>query len=125
MGLEKFNIAEDNKGGRKPKNKREDPKRSAEGEPYVGDHGEDFWRKIWHKFVEGTEATDSEMADMAEYTHSLPQTVKQNLHQYDIADYPEVIADLPGKSRTFSTTSTSSSGDEEESGLASVINAAK
>lgn len=121
MGLDKFNIAPDNKGGRKPKEKRDEEEfRGVEGEPYIKDHGEDYWRKVWHKFVEGTEAGDQEMAKMARYTSCLPITVKQNLHEYDIAEYPDAMPDLSGGGR-FS----SSSALDDDSGLAAVINDAK
>lgn len=125
MGLENFNIAPDNKGGRKPKEERdENPYRNVEGEPYTMEHGKDYWKRVWHRFVEGTEADDDEMAMMAHFTHCLPNTVKQNLHEHDIAEYPDSIADLPGKKSRFSTGGSGSTVDEDST-FASIIDAAK
>lgn len=153
MGLDQFNVAPDNKGGRKPE--REDDKFSPRGDsssPYVSeeDNGEDWWRQkaqeaLGHNMP--TQGSISELEehimDISDYIHATPILVWKKLDHHDITEvnweeyrdhYPEHTlddrvpgygGDVLGGSSSLFRSDQGRSGLSEDSGLAAAIDNAK
>lgn len=123
MGLDQFNVAPDNNGGR-PEGSKEDrgysTRETDHGDPMTMDHGEDYLNDIMDRFVEGDKPTDEEMKKITDYTHLLPRSVKVELDKHGIVDYPEIRWD--GKKKSSTPFFGSSSEEEEKGGIFSIVN---
>lgn len=150
MGLEEFDIAPDNKGGRKPK-EEEDGKRAlrdGEGRSYVQDQsrGEDWWLEVMQsslnrQSIEGEtiEEMENDISVLADYIHTNPLLVWKKLDEHGFIDmdweeyrdyYSERLMDarVPGGPEVIgekTSTSFSSNSLDDDSGLAAVIKDAK
>lgn len=150
MGLDNFNIAPDNKGGRKPKEEKDGKRalRSGEGRSYVRDQsrGEEWWLEVLsgalgRESINGDTIEDMEndISVLADYIHTNPLLVWKKLDEHGFIDmdwdeYREYYTDrlmdarVPGGPEvTGGGTSTTfgSNSLDEDSGLAAVINDAK
>lgn len=118
MGLDNFDIAPDNKGGRKKKEESEESDYKGEyweGDAFHTEHRlppEDYWRTMFDRHVEGDEPTGSELKEICKDTCLLPRTVKSKLVKYNICEFPEFVEEEEQK-------------EDESSGLASLVNNAK
>jgi len=124
MGLDSFNVAEDNKGGR-PEGSTEKrnfaPQVAEYGEPMTIDHGEEYLQKLMDKFVEGDKPTDEEMGKMCDYAHLLPRSMRSELKKHDVVDYPDVQIGVVSKEHSQDQGSLTEE-KEEKGGLFAVIN---
>lgn len=125
MGLQNFNITPDDKGGRPSKSENSKRKARNPGEAYCAHkHGEDYWKRVYLKFVDGKEVSDEEMATMCEYTQSLPHIIKKQLQDHGIHDFG--LEEWTGsKASSTSTSSSTSSSSSSNSGFGAIIENAK
>lgn len=125
MGLQNFNITPEDKGGRPSKSER--GKRTARnpGEAYCAHkHGEDYWKRVYMKFVDGGEVGNEEMKDICEYAQTLPHTAKRQLQDHGIHDFG--LEEWTGsKASSTSSTTKSSSSSSSNSGFGAIIENAK
>lgn len=87
MGLENFNVAPDNKGGRPSKEETEkETEKSEDGAFYVGHKlsPEEYWNQLYDDYVEGEEPDSEEITEMAREAVVLPRTVKSQLAEHGI-----------------------------------------
>lgn len=150
MGIESFNIAPDNKGGRPKKEEQETVGKSRSyGDaytPYKAD--EDWWREKINESVDGSEInTDDfdqfvqDMMQLADHVHTSTIEVEKLLDEAGVVDIdwswvreeaPDEWKDMrwprEARHKTFSPdidTSTEEEDEEPAGGLASIVNEAK
>lgn len=149
MGIQDFNVAPDNKGGRPPKSEqeKEEEKGIVKGRPYVDSEAdEEWWEEVLdHVVGEGSVPGDSieskskHITDISDYTHLQPPEVWKQLEEHEMVDvdwdeYKEVYGTsgtdsrIPGVGSEPGSGSFSSGSSESETtatGLKSIIDAAK
>lgn len=115
MGLDSFNVAEDNKGGRKPTQESEDFERTRiEDAHTLHKCSEEYWEEQLEKHSGGDKPSPEEMRAICEAAHVSDRTVKSKLDEYGIYDYdvsPDVTEESGG----------SSDGRKEDSALFNVV----
>lgn len=132
MGLENFNIAPDNKGGRKPGSGEEQPEPDVIQSAYTMEKDtEQWWQEVADTHVSGDHPTRAEMVRICQDLHILPRTAKQMFTIHGIFDYEEFVEDETGNTKDKGSilgrlSSGGSSADEDEgskpsSGLQSLI----
>lgn len=100
MGLENFNIAADNKGGRKPGSGEEKPDPTIIETAYTRKKdSEDWWQQVWDDYVSYDEPTRGEMMRICNDLHVLPRTVKQKFTEYGLFEYEEFMRENTGKTK--------------------------
>jgi len=122
MGLNSFNVAPDNQGGR-PEGSKEDrgysSRESDTGHAMTIEHGEEYLKGLLEKFVEGDRPTSEEMGKMSHYSHLLPRSLKVEFHQHGILDYPDALWTKPDT--TTSPDTSGSDDDENKGGIFSIV----
>lgn len=138
MGLDAFNVAPDNKGGRKKKEETDDQGFSEERDPgYEHDaltiekDTEEYWQDLFDRFVTGEEPNNEELVQLVAWTQTNPRTVKTKMYEYDIwtaEDIDDIMWEPPTKAEAIlgklgSGSSGSSDDDDNEpsSGLSSFM----
>lgn len=136
MGLDEFNIAPDNTGGRPEKDEQEEeevadrPGPGYEVDPLTRENdSEEFFQDLWDEFVSGDEPTSEEIGNMAARASILTITLKLKMAEYGIWEADDLNEIRWGGSKKRSSSSSSgelfsegSDSDEESSGLASLVN---
>lgn len=126
MGLEKFKVAPDNKGGRKSGSTVENPEiQTIESAYTLEKDSEEWWEELYMKITGLGEPTRDDIKEMAERTHLLSRTVKQKLTEHGVYEYDEYVNEkekLLGKFTTSSSTDEDNEGDKSESPLAKLAN---
>lgn len=126
MGLEEFNVAPDNKGGRPEKTEEEQNGREAIGLTMEKYNSQEYWKSLLQQSWNGSEITVEAMSEMTEETVLLPHTVISKLMEHEIVDQSELGEYLDMYRRKQSTGSSTSSTERSDSGgLSSIIDAAK
>ena len=148
MGLGNFNVAPDNKGGRKKgsRNGASDASKDRDGfgtRPvnleYETDaitqkkDTEDYWDTVFQKFCPLGDPTNEQIEKMAQYTQMRPDALRLKLAEWGVWE-PDNLEELqfdpdPSVSSLLSGSSSSSSSEtsteESSSGLSSLIDNAK
>lgn len=128
MGLDSFNIAPDNTGGRPKGNDDSD---SSEPQRHETAHtldkeGKEYWEEVWSIFVSGDEPEDGDMRRICQYTQLLPHTVKQRLTEHDLYEFTqEERRERDEPDMNIEQSSNSSDDESRSSGLSSLIDDAK
>lgn len=125
MGLESFNVAPDNKGGRPSKEEEEESNtRRVDSAHTMDDDTEEYWSEMFNKHVAGSEPSAEELMKIASDTHLLSRTVKMKLTEFGVYEYDQFVGMDPTDGKVDdSPFGGSSSGSG--SGLASIVNNAK
>lgn len=96
MGLQDFNVAPDNKGGRKKKEKSdEDNGRDTHGNPADLSWDREQWLSVYNKYCPGGHMTPEAMGEICHHTHYLESSVKFFLTDYEIHEFEEVKQQYP------------------------------
>jgi hypothetical protein len=137
MGLEEFDIAPDNKGGRKKKSEQED---EVQREPIGLSSGEynseEYWKSLLEEYWNGEKLTFDAMQSMCHDTHMLPTTICDKFIEFDLlsrrelGEYEDDYTHTPtGTQSVFSSFGAGDDSDDEDyddsGGLSNIINAAK
>lgn len=147
MGLEDFNIAPDNKGGRKKKEEKQDnsPRtRMVDGEAFtMEDDTKEWWQEQLRAEVveQSGDNIEEKIPTLAGYVFMNPVSVRIKLEEHEIheTDWDQYVEDHPvyeedqrildhlGEVDNSSSSSTDflSSEESEDSGLASLVKDAK
>lgn len=126
MGLEAFDIAEDNKGGRKPKEEDEEEDyggRKLHGNAYYEGEGiepEEYWEDIYQRHVSDDKPTKDEIQSIAHESILLPRTVKEKLTEFELYEYEEFV-----ESNVEDSPTNLDVDNEAESGLKGLVSNAK
>lgn len=135
MGLDNFNVAPDNKGGRKKEEEKEKKSReSPHEEPYTRGHGEEYWEDLWNQYNTDDRTLNEVIAKIGEHSALLGRTVVNKLQDDDVVDFHELdtenefileYLDTRERKTKSSSSSTTFSSDDSGSGLAGLVNNAK
>lgn len=93
MGLDAFNIAPDNKGGRKKKEEKDripQPSARVENALILERDNEDYWRELVVKHSDGNKPEGQSMAAICNEAQVMPRTVRWKLHEHGIFEYEHV-----------------------------------
>ena len=91
MGLDQFNISEDNKGGRKPSQESEEFETvTVEDAHTLVKCSEDYWNKLIKRECGVGKPEGEDITALCRATHLRPMSVKEKLQEYELYDYPEV-----------------------------------
>lgn len=128
MGLDSFDIAPDNTGGRPSGSNDSDgsnPERSETAHT-LHKEGEEYWQEAWDIFVAGDEPEQHEMRQLCQYSKLLPHAVKQRLTEHGICEF-SMEERRERDEPDMSTSSNSNTTDDElgSSGLSGLVNDAK
>lgn len=126
MGLDEFNIAPDNKGGRPEKTEEESDTKNGYGISIEDYNSEEYWESLLEDNWDGSEITFDAMKGMCAQTHMLPQSIVSKLMEHDVVDGDELGEYLDMYEHQTSAPSFSSGSSYSDSGtLSSIIDAAK
>lgn len=117
MGLEKYNIAPDDKGGRPEKEEEEgDLARDAVGEKAltIDNDDESYWQEMYDEY--------GNITLICHHASVLPRTAKRKMSEHGIGDWD--FEPKPDPSPSKSKSSITDKGDSN-SGFAAIINDAK
>lgn len=92
MGLDNFDIAPDNRGGRKQGEGEEEYGRRIQEAFTVDDDTEGFWSEQYGTVVGLGEPDDSHITELAGKLHLLPRTVKQKLTEHEVYEFDGFVA---------------------------------
>lgn len=125
MGLEKYNVAPDDKGGRPEKEEEDYKRRGRADDPLTQDKdNKEFLQSKWDDIVSGDEATSSEIQTLCSMLAILPRTLKEKVKEYGIGEFDgdeeTEYSDMPEE-----TSATFGDGEDSSSGFASIIENAK
>lgn len=126
MGLDEFNIAPDNKGGRPEKTEDNEEPQDYFGPSHDEYSSEEYWESLLEDNWNGSEITFDAMKAMCAESHMLPQSVVSKLVDNDIVDTDQLGEYLDMYEHETNTPSFSSGSSYSDSGtLSSIIDAAK
>lgn len=148
MGLDNFNVAPDNKGGRPEKDEEEtDEDRTVRGEPFVEEKADkSWWLKVMTDSIGQRELPQDDfqqfldaISTLADHVHTQPINVLHELEEHEIqyiewewvkenSDERGFDARWPGEGPVTGSSSPSfgsTSSYDSDSGLGSIIDAAK
>lgn len=90
MGLENFDIAPDNRGGRKD-DEEDEYGRKVSGAFTGDDDTEDFWKKQYGTVIGLGDPNESHIMELADNLHLLTRTVKQKLTEHEVHEFEEFV----------------------------------
>lgn len=124
MGLDHYDIAPDDRGGR-PEEEEEDYSRTPMGEePLTTENDtESFWEKILDRFVTGDKPDDDELAQISHYCSILPRTARNKLEEHGFCEFGETKEPIDPDMSEQTTSDITKGGSD--SGFAAIINDAK
>lgn len=120
MGLDQFNVAEDNKGGRKPTQESEEFERVKLDEAHtLVKCSEDYWNRLIKQECGVGKPEGEDITRLCRVTHLRPESVKEKIHDYELYEYPEVEE----KRRRLESDNTDTEQEQEDSSLVDFVNA--
>lgn len=151
MGIDSFNIAPDNKGGRPSKEEQEEEEtvERYSGRVYVASEAdENWWKETINELFGGIdlhtldkEELRDKITELSDFTHTNPVEIRKELEEHKLIgdeweEYVEQSPDhtldgrVPGvegptDTKSYSPSFSSSSKDDTPEGLQSIIDAAK
>lgn len=91
MGLDNFNVAPNNMGGRsKGSEDEEDVRRVNTAHTFQKD-SEEFWEEQYATVVGMRDPEDRHIRELADKLHLLPRTIKSKLTEYGVYEYEEYV----------------------------------
>lgn len=119
MGLEQFNVSEDNKGGRKPTQESEQFERVKLEEAHTLEKcSEDYWNRLIKQECGVGKPEGDDITTLSSVTHLRPDTVKEKIHEYELYEYPEVEE----KKRRLESKSSDDNDEDTDSSLVDFVN---
>jgi hypothetical protein len=91
MGLEAFDVAPDNKGGRKESRSADNRQsKSFDRALTLSKDSESYWRQLLNEHSIAGKPEGADMAILCNETQLLPRTVRSKLHEHGIFEYEEI-----------------------------------